>query len=55
VYKIQPEDLVWVGGERYSVVGVQNRGKYVKVEGISKVIAVSKVERIYNFGSMIWK
>jgi hypothetical protein len=54
VYKIQPKDLVWVGGEKYSVVGVQNRGKYVKVEGVSRVIAVSQVDRVYNFGSIVW-
>lgn len=54
IYKIQPKDLIWVEGKKFSVVGIQNRGSYVKVKDYSKVIPTKKIENIYNFGGFIW-
>lgn len=54
VYKIQPKDLIWAAGKVFSVIGVQNKGKYVKVKESTKVIPVRKVEFIYNFGVFAW-
>lgn len=51
-YDIQPKDLVWIGGKKYSVIGMQNKGAYIKVENSKKVFPVKSIERIYNFGSL---
>jgi hypothetical protein len=54
IYKIQPKDLIWIEGKKFSVVGIQNRGSYVKVKDYSKVIPTKKIESIYNFGGFVW-
>jgi hypothetical protein len=54
-YKIQPKDLVWVDNKKYIVVGVQNKGSYVKVENTKKVLSVKNIKRIYNYGSFSFK
>lgn len=54
IYKIQPKDLIWVEGKKFSVVGIQNRGSYVKVKDYVKVIPTKKIESMYNFGGFVW-
>jgi hypothetical protein len=50
-YSLQPKDLIWIGGKKYVVVGIQNKGKYVKVENSKKVFPVKLIEKKYCFGS----
>jgi hypothetical protein len=45
----QPKDLVRYEGMVYRVVGSQNKGQYVKLEGLKKVPSVKKVE-IVSYG-----
>jgi hypothetical protein len=54
VYKIQPKDLIWIEGKIFSVVGIQNKGAYVKVKDYPKVIPTKTIERMYNFGGFVW-
>ena len=54
IYKIQPKDIIWYNSKKYRVVGMQNKGKYVKVENMKKVLPIKKVEKIYNYGSLVW-
>jgi len=54
-YKIQPMDVIWVGGQKYISSGVQNKGKYVGVKNSKKVLPFKNIEKIYNFGSFAWK
>lgn len=54
VYKIQPKDLIMVNGQIYSVIGIQNRGAYVKVKDCPKVIPTKNIESMYNFGGFVW-
>ena len=54
VYKIQPKDLIWVSGKVFSVIGVQNKGSYVKIKGSKKVISVKTIESIYSFVGLAW-
>lgn len=42
--KYQPKDLVRYEGNLYRVVGSQNKGKYVKLEGLKKVPSVNSIE-----------
>ena len=53
-YAIQPKDLVWINGEKHIAKGIQNKGDYVLVENSKKVLKVSNIEKIYNFGSLVW-
>ena len=48
-YNIQPKDIVWIGKEKYIAVGMQNKGLYLKLENIKKVIPVKNITKIYNF------
>jgi hypothetical protein len=50
-YSIQPKDLIWINGKKYIVVGIQNKGTYIKVENSKKVFAAKNIEQTYNFGS----
>jgi len=54
VYKIQPKDLIAVNGQVFSVVGIQNKGSYVKVKDYPKVIPTKNIESMYNFGGLVW-
>ena len=54
IYKIQPKDLIWVSGKMFSVVGIQNKGSYVKVKDSKKVISVKTIDSIYSFGGLSW-
>jgi len=54
VYKIQPKDLITVNGNIFSVIGIQNKGTYVKVKNHQKLIPTRNIEKIYNFGSFAW-
>lgn len=54
VYKIQPKDLITVNGRIFSVVGIQNKGAYVKVKDYPKVIPIKNIESMYNFGGFVW-
>ena len=53
-YRLQPGDLIWVGSKRFTVVGMQNYGKYIKVRESKKVIPTRTVTKVYNFGSLVW-
>jgi hypothetical protein len=53
-YKLQPKDLIWTSGKMFSVIGVQNKGSYVRVKGSKKVIPVKAIKSIYNFGGLAW-
>ena len=50
-YNIQPKDIVWVKKEKFTVVGMQNKGLYLKLENSKKVIPVKNITKIYNFNS----
>ena len=54
VYKIQSKDLITVNGQIFSVIGIQNKGSYVKVKDYPKVIPTKNIERMYNFGGFAW-
>lgn len=54
IYKIQPKDLIWVSGKVIKVAGTQNKGAYVRIENSKKVIAIRKIEKIFNFGNFAW-
>ena len=54
IYKIQPKDLVWYNKKKFEVIGIQNRGAYVKVKDYQKVIPIKKIEKFYHFGSLAW-
>jgi hypothetical protein len=43
-----------VNGQIYSVIGIQNRGAYVKVKDYPKVIPTKNIESMYNFGGFVW-
>lgn len=53
-YPIQPKDLIWIGGKKYTASGTHQKGARVVVQETKKSIAVKKVERIYNFGSFAY-
>ena len=50
-YSLQPKDLIWIENKKYIVVGIQNKGKYIKVENSKKVFPVKLIEKKYCFGS----
>lgn len=52
-YPIRPKDLVWVAGKVHSVIGTQNKGTYVKLSDLKKVIPMRKIERVYHTGSLV--
>ena len=52
-YSIRPKDLVWIEGKIYSVIGMQSKGLYIKIEGLKKVINTKKIERVYHNGSLV--
>ena len=54
IYKIQPKDKIWVSGKIYKVVGMKNKGLYVKVEGMKKDIPIRNIDKIYKYGSLVW-
>jgi hypothetical protein len=54
IYKIQPKDLIIVNGQKFSVVGIQNKGAYVKVKNYPKVIPTKSIGSMYNFGGFAW-
>lgn len=54
IYKIQPKNLITVNKRIFSVVGIQNKGSYVKVKDSKKVIPTRNIESIYNFGGFVW-
>lgn len=53
-YKIQPKDLVWIDDEKYIAKCVQNKGDYLLIEGLKKVIKITKIEKIFNFGGFAY-
>ena len=50
-YPIQPKDIVWIKGEKHTVSGTHCRGTQVVLEKTKKSVAVSKIEKTFNFGS----
>jgi len=54
VYKIQPKDLIWIAGRKFSVIGMQSKGTQVKVKDSKKVLSVKKIVKVYNFGGLAW-
>jgi hypothetical protein len=53
-YKIQPKDLVWIGGKKYVAISTHNNGTRVIVEENKKSYAIKKIEKIYNFGTFTY-
>jgi hypothetical protein len=53
-YAIQPKDLIWFENKRYVAVGIQNYGRYVKVENREKVIRTDHISKKYCFGSFYY-
>jgi hypothetical protein len=53
-YSIQPKDLIWIGGKRLIVGGIQNKGSQVKIANSKKVLPTKNIEKIYNFGSFAY-
>ncbi|MED4727858.1 hypothetical protein P9597_06845 [Aneurinibacillus migulanus] len=48
-YPLQLKDEVKYGGKVYLVKGVQNKGAYVKIEGLSKPVKTAEVQ-IVRYG-----
>jgi len=46
-YPLQPWDTVLFAGKRYLVKGVQNRGAYIKLDGLAKPVKTSAVKLLY--------
>jgi hypothetical protein len=53
-YKIQPRDLVWIGGKKEIATGVHNNGTRVIIKRTKKSIALKKVEKTYHWGSFCY-
>jgi hypothetical protein len=53
-YKIHPKDLIWIKDKMFSVVGMQNKGSYVKVKNYPKAIPTKAIDSIYSFGGLSW-
>ncbi|MBU0846813.1 HNH endonuclease [Patescibacteria group bacterium] len=53
-YVIQPKDLIWIDGKKYVAKGIQNKGTYVRVENLKKVLKTNTIEKIYQFGSFLY-
>ena len=53
-YSIQPKDLIWIDGKKYTAKGAQNKGAYIAVEGSKKVFSVKKIEKVYHFGGFAY-
>jgi RRXRR protein/HNH endonuclease len=53
-YKIQPKDLVWIGGKKEIATGVHNNGTRVIIERPKKSILLKKVEKTYHWGSFCY-
>jgi len=49
-YSIQPKDLIWIDGNKYSVQGICGKGKQVKIENSKKFLPTKKIEKVYHFG-----
>ena len=45
-YKSQPNDLVRFSGKAYIVKGIQNLGKYIKLDGFEKRVKTESVNLI---------
>jgi hypothetical protein len=43
-YFYQPKDIVIYEGKKYIVIGIQNNGKYIKLEGLSKPVKTELVK-----------
>ena len=54
--KVNPEDLFWVAGKKYSCKGMFNKGLYICYGSTKKkeYFSFKKVEKIYKQGSLIW-
>ncbi|MCF8023286.1 MAG: paclitaxel/taxanoid biosynthesis susceptibility protein TS1, partial [Clostridiales bacterium] len=46
-YPLQPFDTVLYYGQRYLVKGVQNKGAYIKLDGLAKPVKTSVVKLLY--------
>lgn len=53
-YSMQPKDLVWIGKQIFSVMGVYSKGRYVRLKNCSKDIPTKSVTKMYHFGSFVW-
>ena len=54
-YKIQPLDLLTIGGKEYISKGVGTYGKQVLVENSKKSFSTKHVEKHFSFGSFAWR
>ena len=54
-YSIRPKNIIKIDGKEYSVIGMQNKGVYVKLDGLKKLAKASQVNHIYHFGSLVFK
>ena len=52
-YKIQPKDIVWVGGNKHVTAGCMNLGKAVMIHD-NKTVGIKKIEKAYHFGSLAY-
>lgn len=53
-YSIQPKDLVWIDGKKEVANGTHCSGTRVIIERNKKSIAIKKIEKVYNFGSLCY-
>lgn len=53
-YPIRPKDLAWIGRKVYSVCGTQNKGTYIKVSDLKKLIPIKNIEKVYHFNSLVF-
>jgi len=52
---IQPKDLFWVNGIKYSCKGMFNRGSYISYGSKKKeYFKFKEVEKIFRVGSLVW-
>lgn len=53
-YAIQPKDLIWIGGKKFVVGGIQGKGKQVKIANSKKAYSTKNIERVYHFGGFAY-
>jgi hypothetical protein len=53
-YGIQPKDLIWIYGKKYTVSGVHDNGNRVIVQETKKSYPIKNVQKIYNFNGFAY-
>ena len=55
-YPIQPKDLVWINGKKFTAKGTNDLGKKIRLHNhIQKNISTKKIEKTFHFGSLVFE